>query len=95
MCPVSPPGCLFEDELCTPYEFCVNGKSDSGSRERPPHLIILYNIPVVHNHHRPNTVPNPARLFLIIRGVYRQDRRPLENWLTEYVLAQLRYMSHV
>lgn len=21
------PGCLFEDELCAPYEFCVNGRS--------------------------------------------------------------------
>lgn len=23
----SPPGCLFEDELCAPYEFCVDGRS--------------------------------------------------------------------
>lgn len=25
--PLSPSGCLFEDELCARYEFCVNGES--------------------------------------------------------------------
>lgn len=37
--PLSRLGCLFEDELCAPYEFCVNGKSDTKSNDGPPKII--------------------------------------------------------
>lgn len=34
------PGCLFEDQLCSPYEICTNGKSNAEATPPQTHHLV-------------------------------------------------------
>lgn len=53
--PVSPSGCLFEDELCAHYEFCLNGESHTKGDGEPS-----YRYTYIHCAARPRVI-NPLQ----------------------------------